>query len=545
MVTHPPHLLRRGVQRFLKFSFLVVLLNALGAYLWTPKVLWSLVILGPPIVIGFVDLLQTRSTIRRNFPFLGNFRFILEGIGPELHQYFVEDDLGGRPFNREQRSMCYQRAKQQLDTRPFGTQIETNDVGYEWINHSLAPVAVEDVDERVLIGGKDCKQPYSASILNISAMSYGSLSEAAILALNGGAKLGHFAHNTGEGGLSAHHLKPGGDLIWQLGTGYFGCRDSQGRFDKARFAEQAKGPTVKMIEVKLSQGAKPGKGGMLPAAKLTPELAKIRCVPMGKDVISPPAHSAFSTPIELCHFLAELREASGGKPVGFKLCIGKRREFLAIAKAMIETGITPDFITVDGGEGGTGAAPVEFSNRLGTPLKEGLIFVHNTLVGFGLRDEIRINASGRIISGFDMLTKLCIGADICASARGMMFALGCIQALKCNTNECPTGVATMDPFLTRGLVPKVKEQRVCHFHNNTVKAVCELLGAMGLKNSKEARPWHLLRRIGYSEVRHYGEIYEYIEKGVLLHDDSIPASFQRAMRAAQAQSFEAATQGVS
>lgn len=537
MIAHPPKLLRRGYQRFIKFLFFSIILNILGALYWTPHVLWSLVLLAPPILIGLVDLFQTKSTIRRNFPFLGNFRFVLEDLGPELHQYFVEDDQSGRPFNREQRAICYQRAKQQLDTRPFGTQIDTSRTGYEWINHSLAPKHPEEVNSRVTVGGPHCTQPYSASLLNISAMSYGSLSDAAILALNGGAKLGNFAHNTGEGGISPFHLQPGGDLIWQIGTGYFGCRDKKGNFDPGLFSEKAQLPSVKMIEIKLSQGAKPGHGGILPAAKVTPEIAEIRGVPLGKDVLSPFSHSAFSTPIQLCHFIASLREASGGKPIGFKLCIGKRREFMAIAKAFVETGITPDFITVDGGEGGTGAAPLEFSNRLGTPLKEGLIFVHNVLVGFGIRKHIRINASGRIISAFDLLSKLCMGADYCSSARGMMFALGCIQALKCNTNECPTGVATLDPYLTRGLVPKQKQERVYHFHEKTLLAVKELIGAMGLSHTDQTRPWHLMRRIGHSEVLHYGELYEYIEEGSLLSEQTAPDSFIRPLKAARADSF--------
>ena len=539
MITHPPKLLRRGYQRFIKFTIGSIVLNALLAYFWTPKVLWSLAFIGPPILIGLVDMLQKKSTIRRNFPFLGNFRFILEDLGPELHQYFVEDDQGGRPFNREQRSLVYQRAKQQLDTRPFGTQINTDQTGYEWINHSLVPRRPLDVTPRVTVGGPHCKQPYSASILNISAMSYGSLSHAAISALNGGAKLGNFAHTTGEGGISSYHLDPGGDLIWQIGTGYFGCRDSKGNFDARKFAHKAQIPQVKMIEIKLSQGAKPGHGGILPGIKVTKEIAEVRGVPEGEDVLSPGAHSAFSTPIELCEFIQKLRELSDGKPIGFKICIGKRREFIAIAKAFVKTGISPDFITVDGGEGGTGAAPLEFSNRLGCPLKESLIFAHNVLVGFGLRDQVRVNASGRIVTAFDLLSKLCIGADICSSARAMMFALGCIQALKCNNNECPTGVATQDPYLVRGLVASEKRKRVHHYHEKTVEAAMEMVGAMGLTHTGQMKPWHLMRRVGQSEVKHYEEIFEYIEEGALLDEESAPASYIRSLRAAQAESFEA------
>lgn len=539
MISHPPKLLRRGYQRFIKFAIGSILINVLGAIFWSPMILWSLVVLGPPLFIGCVDLLQTKSSIRRNFPFLGNFRFILEDLGPELHQYFVENDQEGRPFNREQRSVVYQRAKRQRDTRPFGTQMDTYETGYEWINHSIRPLESEETVSRVTVGGPDCKLPYSASIFNISAMSYGSLSDAAVLALNGGAKLGNFAHNTGEGGISSHHLKPGGDLIWQIGTGYFGCRDERGNFDPKRFADKSQMPSVKMVEIKISQGAKPGHGGILPGVKVTKEIAEVRGVEVGKDILSPGAHSAFGTPIELCHYIQQLRELSGGKPIGFKICVGKRREFMCIAKAFVKTGITPDFITVDGGEGGTGAAPVEFSNRLGCPLKEALIFVHNVLVGFGVRDRIRINASGRIITGFDLLSKLCIGADICSSARGMMFALGCIQALKCNSNECPTGVATQDPYLVRGLVATQKQHRVHHFHKKTVDAAKELLGAMGLNQTSQTRPWHLMRRTGPSEVKHYGEIFEYLEEGVLLDESTTPESFLRPLKAASAESFEA------
>lgn len=541
MISHPPKLLRRGYQRFWKFAIGCILINLLGAIFWSPMILWSLVIVGPPIFIGFVDLVQTKSSIRRNFPFLGNFRFILEDLGPELRQYFVEADHEGTPFNREQRSVVYQRAKQQLDTRPFGTQMDTYGVGYEWMNHSLQPKNASETVDRVVVGGPDCKQPYSSSIYNISAMSYGSLSHAAILALNGGAKLGNFAHNTGEGGISSFHLEPGGDLIWQIGTGYFGCRAPDGGFEPHLFRERSQYPTVKMIEIKLSQGAKPGHGGILPGIKVTEDIAKARGVEVGKDVLSPGAHSAFDTPIEFCHYIQVLRELSGGKPIGFKICIGKRREFMAIAKAMVKTGITPDFISVDGGEGGTGAAPVEFSNRLGCPLKEALIFVHNVLVGFGIRDRIRINATGRVITGFDLLSKLCIGADICSSARGMMFALGCIQALKCHSNECPTGVATQDPYLVRGLVAREKKVRVHHYHEKTVDAAKELLGAMGLTETGQTRPWHLMRRTGPSEVKHYGEIYEYIEAGSLLDEKTAPESYVRPLRAASADSFAAVT----
>lgn len=537
MITHPPDLLKNGLQRFIKFCIIVAIINILGVLFWSPKILWSLVITGPPILIGLVDLFQKKSTIRRNFPFLGNFRFILESLGPELHQYFVENDQSGRPFNRDQRSVVYQRSKNQPDTRPFGTQLDVYKTGYEWVNHSITPVLPEEVDPRITIGGPDCKQPYSASIFNISAMSYGSLSKAAVQSLNGGAKLGGFAHNTGEGGVSASHLEFGGDLIWQIGTGYFGCRTINGGFDPGKFTQVASQPSVKMIEIKLSQGAKPGHGGILPANKLTPEICEIRGVPMGKDVISPGHHKAFNTPMELCNFIKTLRELSGGKPIGIKICIGKRREFLAIGKAFIESGITPDFITVDGGEGGTGAAPMEFSHHVGCPLTESINFVHKTLIGFSLRDKIRVIASGRIISGFDLLSKLCIGADAGNSARGMMLALGCIQALKCNKNTCPTGVATQDSYLSRGLVVEDKKVRVYNYHKKTVKAVQEMMGAMGLKHTKELKPWHLMRRTGSTEIHNYEELFETIEKGCFLNEETIPESFARALKSANAYDF--------
>lgn len=490
--------------------------------------------------LGIYDLLQKRHAIRRNFPVAGRFRYLFEKVRPELHQYFVESNTSGRPFARELRSLVYQRAKGETDTIPFGTEKDVYTVGYEWMNHSLMAKEPPKEPHRVIVGGPDCKKPYASSVLNVSAMSYGSLSKNAILALSKGAKMGGFAHNTGEGGLSPHHLEGGADIIWQIGTGYFGCRDDQGNFDPVRFTERASLEAVKMIEVKLSQGAKPGHGGILPAAKVTPEISAIRHVPMGKDVLSPPLHRAFSTPLELCAFLAKLRELSGGKPVGFKLCVGKRREFFAICKAMVETGITPDFITVDGGEGGTGAAPLEFSNVLGTPLVDGLVFVHNALVGCGLRERIRVIASGRVVTGFDIAHKLAIGADICNSARAMMFAIGCIQAQKCNTNECPTGVATQDPDLVAGLVVSDKALRVRNYHRATVHAFDELVAASGLDHPSELRPWHVLRRVSPTESKHYGEMYEYLRAGELL-GEALPKSYARAWAAAQASTFQSAT----
>ncbi|MCB0406600.1 MAG: FMN-binding glutamate synthase family protein, partial [Bdellovibrionales bacterium] len=430
--------------------------------------------------LGIVDIIQEKHTIRRNFPVLGRFRYILESVRPEISQYFVESNTDGRPFNRNERSIIYQRAKGDLDTVPFGTQLDVEDIGYEWVNHSITAKHINYEDLRVTVGGPDCKQPYSSSLLNISAMSFGALSKNAILALNGGAKLGNFAHNTGEGSISDYHLQPGGDLTWQIGTGYFGCRTKDGHFNPETFQKRATLPQVKMIEIKLSQGAKPGHGGILPGVKVTPEIAKIRDVPVGQSVLSPPAHTAFSTPIELLQFVKQLRDLSGGKPVGFKLCIGHKSEFISICLAMIHLDIYPDFITVDGGEGGTGAAPQEFSNYIGAPMIDGLAFVHNILNGLDIRKYIKLIASGKITSGFHIARAIALGADTCNSARAMMMALGCIQALLCNTNRCPTGIATQDPNLTVGLVVDDKKVRVANYHEETIKSFVEMLGASGL-----------------------------------------------------------------
>lgn len=520
---------------FFQVSFLTLLVTGVIAYFY-PPFLVTLCLTGPLIGLGLADTFQKRHTIRRNFPILGHFRYLFEAIRPEINQYFVESNSDGVPFSREQRSLVYQRAKKELDTLPFGTQMDVYEIGYEWANHSLVPHHVDASKLRVQFGGKDCKQPYSASIFNVSAMSYGSLSKNAIMALNGGAKLGGFAHNTGEGGLTPYHLGPGGDIIWQIGTGYFSCRDAQGKFCESRFQERAQLPNVKMIELKLSQGAKPSHGGILPAAKVTQEIADIRGVEPGKTVVSPPAHTTFNTPIGLLEFIARLRELSGGKPVGFKLCIGKRREFMAIAKAMKETGILPDFITVDGGEGGTGAAPLEFSNSLGFPLKDALVFVHSVLTGMDLRSEIRIIASGKNLSGFDLVSRFALGADTCNSARAMMLALGCIQALRCNSNKCPTGVATQDPELVAGLDVSLKTRRVANFQIETVRSASEIIGAMGLTHSSEVRPWHLRRRVTLTGSKHYGELYPFLKGGELLGQD-LPEEYARAYRAATADSF--------
>ncbi|MHC5065888.1 MAG: FMN-binding glutamate synthase family protein [Planctomycetota bacterium] len=522
-------------REFVFVSFILVSALAGLAIFW-PPVLWSMLILGPLLAAGVQDYVQTKHAIRRNYPLLGRFRYWLEAIRPEINQYFIESNTDGRLFSRDERSLVYQRAKSTLDTMPFGTRMDMYQSGYEWLNHSMAPRHVDPSSLRVTVGGPDCSKPYSSSVLNISAMSYGALSGNAIRALNGGAKDGNFAHNTGEGGISPHHLAMGGDLIWQIGTGYFGCRTLHGDFDPGLFAANAARPEVKMIEIKVSQGAKPGHGGILPAKKVTPEIAKIRNVPLGQDVLSPPAHRAFSTPIEMMRFIAELRELSAGKPVGFKLCVGKRREFLALCKAMVETGITPDFIAVDGAEGGTGAAPVEFTDRVGSPAVESIIFVHNALQGFGLRDRIRVIGSGRMTTGFGMIKSMILGGDMVYSARAMMLALGCIQALRCNANDCPAGVATQNPNLAAGLVVTDKRRRVAAFHRESVSSIAELLGTMGLSQSHELRPWHLMRRVSSTEVRHYGELYRYLESGELL-GEQVPDEYARAVIAATAATF--------
>ncbi|MEM9340817.1 MAG: FMN-binding glutamate synthase family protein [Bacteroidota bacterium] len=524
------------MKRQFLISFLVIFaLIALIQFIWSP-ILWSMVVVFPLFLIGLYDMIQRKHAIRRNFPLIGNFRYLLESIGPEINQYFVESNSSGVPFSRETRSLVYQRAKNQLDTLPFGTRHSVSEVGYEWVNHSLNPVKVEPETMRVLIGGPNCKQPYSASILNISAMSYGALSKNAVLALNSGASESGFAQNTGEGGLTHHHLENGGDLIWQIGTGYFGARTLEGKFDPDLFKKKVAHDCVKMIEIKLSQGAKPGHGGILPAAKVTQEIAKIRNVPLGKDVNSPPAHSAFSTPVELLAFVKQLRDLSDGKPIGFKLCVGKRREFLAICKAMVETGILPDYIAVDGAEGGTGSAPLEFSNSIGAPLTEALIFVHNALTGFDLRSRIRVICSGKIISGFDIVKNIAIGADLCYSARGMMLAIGCIQSLKCNTNTCPTGVATQDPHYMQALDIQDKAKRTSSFHDSTIESVAEIVGAMGLKTTGDLRPWHRVRRTDFTEIKNYSELFEYLEPGVLLKEP-IPHQWERAVKSASSASF--------
>jgi len=496
---------------FTIFAVAAPLLVIALSFLWGPA-LFLLLLVVPIVVLGLIDMFQTKQTIRRLYPFLGRFRYMLESVRPEIQQYFVESDTSGTPISREFRSLIYQRAKGARDTRPFGTIFDVNRDGYEWINHSIAPKHLEDTDPRVKFGGDFCTKPYMASPLNISAMSYGALSGNAIRALNKGAKMGGFSHNTGEGSLSPYHLEAGGDLVWQIGTGYFGCRTEDGHFNPELFKESATLDSVKMIEIKLSQGAKPGHGGILPAAKLTEEIAQIRKVPMGKDVVSPAAHSAFSSPIELLEFIEQLRELSGGKPIGFKLCIGQPEEFLSIV-------------------------PTEMTNSLGTPLRDGLIFVNQALIGTGLKDQIRIIASGKIFSAFHLLRVIALGADAVNSARGMMMALGCIQARSCNTDHCPTGIATQNPARGAGLVVSDKATRVAAFHSATIENLVELLGAAGLGSLDELKPKHINRRVEGTNIQTYAKLYPNISADCLLNESSIPEDWKEDWAAANAQAW--------
>ncbi len=522
---------------FVIFSIAITVVLLVWAYWWT-DVLLFFVVVAPMIYLGVVDMMQTRQSIRRNFPLLGRLRYVFEDMRPKIQQYFVENDTDGAPINRIDRSVIYQRAKKQIDTTPFGTQLNVYAEGYEWLSHSIAPLDFHTMDHhpRVRIGNKDCKQPYDASILNISAMSFGSLSSHAVEALNWGAKLGGFAHNTGEGGISPHHLKYGGDLIWQIGTGYFGARDDNGAFSPDAFEKNAQRPEVKMIELKLSQGAKPGHGGILPAKKNTPEIAAIRHVKPYTTIFSPPFHSAFTTPREMMLFIKQMRDLSGGKPVGFKLCVGRKSEFISICKAMVELDIYPDFITVDGGEGGTGAAPPEFSNFVGMPLLDGLAFVDNMLRGFGIRHHIKIDCSGKILTGFHMIRAVSLGADLCNSARAMMMALGCIQALECNKNTCPAGVATQEPALVNGLVVDDKKVRVANFHKHTIESFVELLAAAGIDHPRKLNRHQISRRVFMNEVRTLEEIYPSVPDGALLNGH-MPERYAKSVEAASADKF--------
>ena len=496
------------------------------------------------LALGLRDLLQTRHAVLRNYPILGHVRYFFEMIRPEIRQYLLESDEEEVPFSRETRAIVYQRSKNVEDKRAFGTKKRVNDAGYQWITHSIRPKKIENTDFRVRVGGPDCTQPYDLSLYNISAISFGALSANAILALSRGAKAGGFAHDTGEGGISRYHRQGGGELIYEIGTGYFGCRDAQGNFDPQKFSEVVADPQVKMVEIKLSQGAKPGQGGVLPAAKISPEIAEARGVPMGQDCISPASHSAFSTPLEFVEFIAQLRSLAKGKPVGFKLCIGHRREFMCIVRAMLETGITPDFIVIDGKEGGTGAAPLEFANHMGMPLVEGLTFAHNTLRGVGLRERIKLGASGKLVTSFDIARVLALGADWANSARGFMFAVGCIQAQACHTNHCPTGVATQDAGRQRALNVIDKGTRVANFHRNTLKALGDMAGAAGLSHPSQFLPHHFLMREKDRDMVTGEDVFPYMPEGFLLREDDARFGYLVRWRRASSASFMPFDDGV-
>ena len=522
--------------------FLVLIGTLMSVFLgqvWTGQAVWPLVVLLPLAVLGLIDLLQPRHSLLRNYPITGHLRWLFEGVRPEIRQYLIESDEAKVPFSREQRALVYQRAKDELDKRPFGTELDVYDRGFSWLSHSIAPKPVRDASSlRVRVGGAQCAKPYDASLLNISAMSFGSLGSHAILALNKGAAAGGFYHDTGEGGISRYHRAYGADLVWEIGSGYFGCRKPDGSFDPEAFARQAIEEQVKMVEVKLSQGAKPGHGGVLPARKISPEIAAARGIPMDEDCISPSVHSTFSTPIEFAGFLQQLRELSGGKPVGFKLCIGRRHEFLALLKAFLETGILPDFIVVDGKEGGTGAAPIEFLNHVGMPMMEGLTFVHNALAGTNLREHISVAAAGKIVSAFDMARCFALGADWCNAARAFMFSLGCIQAQQCHTNKCPVGVTTTNPWRERALVVGGKAERVARFQHSTLKAFAELLAAAGLEEPGQITPAIIHQRTeDESDSTDLAGFANRLAPGELLAgaDDR---EFARAWEIAQAESFE-------
>jgi len=524
--------------------FLPWVLTGFGVFLLLPISIWLSLLSLALFFVGLHDYRQTHHAILRNYPVTGHLRFMLEYIRPEIRQYFLESDEEDLPFSRNQRAMVYSRAKRQNDKRGFGTIRSMYASDSEWFVHSAAPKHADPATMRVQIGGPNCKQPYSSSIFNISAMSFGSLSPNAIRALNRGAQMGGFAHDTGEGSISPYHREHGGDLIWEIGSGYFGCRNSAGHFDAEKFAQQAQSPQVKMIEIKLSQGAKPGHGGVLPAAKVTAEIASTRGVPMGQDCVSPAGHSEFSTPLGLVDFIRRLRELSGGKPVGFKLCIGQPWEWFGIVKAMLKEDTWPDFIVVDGSEGGTGAAPVEFSDHMGMPMREGLRLVHNTLVGVGKRDLLKIGVSGKIISAFDVARAMALGANWCNSARGFMFALGCIQSRSCHTDHCPTGVATQDPDRQRALVVPDKATRVKNFHDLTVEAVAELVGAAGLEHPEQITPHYIMVRDGSGQAVSLDTQIPALAHGVLLDESqltSLPEPFRSEWQLASAENFARVT----
>lgn len=470
--------------RFLLSATILFILSLALAWFFHGWI-WLAVIIGLILLVGIFDTLQVKHTILRNFPVLGYFRYFFESISPEIQQYFIERNIDGKPFSRNHRKIAYERSKNLESTTPFGTQQDITKSDYEGIRHSIYATPVLTEAPRITVGGEQCKQPYEASLLNVSAMSFGALSSNAVRALNLGAKRGHFFQNTGEGGLTKYHLEGGGDICWQVGTAYFGCRTLDGKFDAEKFKEKANLPNVKMIELKISQGAKPGHGGVLPGVKNSEEIAKIRGIKPHTDVISPPSHSAFSDAEGFVKFIAKLRELCNGKPVGFKLCIGKTEEFIELCEEMNRQNTYPDFITVDGAEGGTGASPLEFTDSVGIPMEPALIFVHKTLIKFNIRKKLRLICSGKILTGASFLRALALGADMCNSARGFLFSLGCIQALRCDTNKCPTGITTQNKMLIKGLVVGDKKDRVYYFHKNTLKIAMEMLAGCGKKDFSE------------------------------------------------------------
>ncbi|MEE2930427.1 MAG: FMN-binding glutamate synthase family protein [Pseudomonadota bacterium] len=491
---------------------------------------------GVVFLVGLYDLFQRQHTLLRNFPLLGRVRWLAEMLRPFFRAYIVESETEGRPFNHEQRAMVYRRAKNVSSVEPFGSHLDIEAPPYEWLAHSITAKHPENSDPRIRVGAPGTSKPYSASVLNISAMSFGSLGARAIEALNRGAAKGGFFHDSGEGGISRYHKAGGGDLVWELGSGYFGCRAKDGRFDPVQFEDTAKLDQVKMIEIKLSQGAKPGHGGVLPGAKVTPEIAEARGIPIGQTCFSPPHHTAFDTPKGLLDYVDQLRDLSGGKPVGIKLCIGNHWEFLAICKAMVETGQRLDFVVIDGAEGGTGAAPAEFLDQVGTPLRQGLVFARNALVGCGLKDDVRLAASGKQLSAFNMAASMALGADWINSARGFMFALGCVQSLKCHKNTCPTGIATSDPGRQRGLVIPDKAERIYHFHKNTVAALMEVVGAAGCTHPSELAPHHIIHRVTEDEALPAHLAYELLARDALL-DAPEKTGLADAWQMAQSASF--------
>lgn len=505
---------------------------SLGQQPW-PLLLFLIVVLFT--ATGLYDLFVADSNLRKNYPVLANIRFMLEGIRPEIRQYFIADNLEEAPFNRETRDLIYRRAKQLDDTLPFGTERDILAEGYLCIFHSINAKHINPEHARVTIGGPACRQPYSSALLNVSGMSFGALSNNAIRALNKGAKLGGFSHNTGEGGISPYHLQHGGDLVWQIGTGYFGCRQADGRFNDDAFRRVAANDAVKMIEIKLSQGAKPSHGGVLPGAKVSAEIAAIRMVEVGETVYSPASHPEFDTPRGLLAFVQHLRDLSDGKPIGFKLCIGKKSEFMAIVKAMVETGILPDFINIDGAEGGTGAAPMEFSNRLGMPVLEATYFAGQVLKGAGLRQDIRLIAAGRTASGFDILAKIGLGADVVNSGRAMMLALGCIQSKTCNTNKCPTGVATQDASRAKAVNVDLRAVRVKNYQAGTVSAFLELCGALGYEYPGQLKPSDLHQRTDRG-LRHFDQIYTPLAHEQLIVG-RVPEAYEEDWHKSRADSF--------